>query len=195
MPSILVGHWGGERILWHDVWTLEAGKVMQMTVSRTPSADSAGKTTLYLITAHGIFHTPVGTEGHPVRASWPKTNGETHIQAYSGVDFGFPVNVKGVRTLVLMGEFLQSDDNLAVYYRWDNDDRWYKSDNHSQFPIVLENLEGRGRILYVASQLSDGSRDAIAPYVSRVEIPDGKWDDYGPLHEYLGSDIVSPQAI
>ncbi len=197
LPRILVGTWFGETIIWHDVWTLESEQVDAMLVSRTSGAQdfSFATSTLYCLTRGGVRFVPIGVEADPLRMAWPRTNGSAHAMGFFGVDFGLPVNVKTVQTLVFYGEYLQSDDAITVAYHWDNDDRWHLSDNHSQFPIVLKDLEGRGRYLHVAYLLSDGSHDAIAPYVSRVEIPDGEWFDEGPLHEALGSDIGSPQKI
>jgi hypothetical protein len=90
---------------------------------------------------------------------------------------------------------LQSEDELWVFYRWDNDDQFYSSGPHTPSPVVLEDLDGRGRMLYVVPAIRDASRDAIAPYISRVEIPEDGWTDEGPAAEALGSDTRSPQAV
>ncbi len=196
MPKILVGQWRGQNIIWHDWLTLQSeGKVLGMTVSRTTTAESVGEQTLYLMTSTAIMAVPVGPDALPARAAWPKTNGIPHAIGFSGNNFGSPVNVKSVQKLVVHGGFLQADDNLVVAYRWDQGDRWYTSDQHSQFPVVLETLEGQGRELHVAVQLSDGSIDAHSPYITHAIVPEGSWTDHGPLHENLGSDFVAPQAI
>lgn len=197
LPKILVGQWRGESIVWHDVWTLDCSTIDQLMVSRTTMANSQGPRTLFALTGlptNGLRYIPVGIEANPLRAAWPLTNGTPHLIGFSGHAFGAPSHVKKVRKLSIYGEYLQDDDDLRVYWRWDNSDRWEKSDSHTKFPVVVEDLAGEGRVLYVAVALSDGSRDAVAPYISWAEVPEGEWEDLGPLAESIGADIASPQT-
>jgi hypothetical protein len=202
LPKILRGQWQGERIVWQDWLTLVASRVLNIIIGRTSSANSVGPTTLYAITSASsgnpdcIFYVPVGPQSDPVRAPWPLTNGATHAQGYSGNNFGLPVNVKRVQgKLVVHGGFLQADDEFYVYHHWDEGDRWYRDGPHHVFPVVVEGLEGRGRVLHVAVQLKDATRDAVAPHITHAVIPEGEWTDEGPLYEALGQDIASPQEM
>jgi len=192
LPKILVGQWRGERLIWQDVWTLATPRIEQLVVSRTAGANSTGIRNLWAIHKQGATYVSVGPEAHPARASWPLTSG-THAQMLSGTDFGLPVNTKSVQKIVFYGEHLQSDDEFRVCYRWDGDDRWHRSDRHSKLPVVLEDLEGRGRVLYVYWALNDAARDAVAPHVWSGQVTD--WTDHGSIAEALGSDIRSPQTV
>ena len=195
LPKILIGQWQGPQIIWQDVITLSAARVGQMVVSQVTSADTVGRTALYIRCYDDVYYLPIGPDADPIRAAWPKTNGNTHILAFSGNHFGLPVNVKSVQKLLIHGEFLQADDEFWVYWHYDQADRWYKSGPHSTFPVVVDNLEGRGRVLHVAVQLKDATRDAVAPYITHAIIPEGEWQDLGPMHEALGQDFGSPQTI
>ena len=195
LPKVLVGQWRGQQIVWHDWLTLQSSKLMVMTVSRTRSSASVGEQTLYCVTPNTMLAVPVGPDADPARAAWPATNGILHAMGYSGHNFGTPANVKSVQKLVINGEFLQGDDALDVFYRYDNADRWEHDGSFSHFPIVLNNLAGAGSVLHVAVQLKDASRDAVAPYITGVIVPKGEWIDHGPLFENIGPDIASPQTI
>ena len=195
LPKVLVGQWRGEQIVWHDWLTLEVPKILAMTVSRTRSSASVGEQALYCVTPSAMIAIPVGPDADPARAAWPKTNGILHGIGFSGHNFGTPVNVKSVQKLVLHGEFLQADDELHVFHRWDNADRWEKHDAYSRFPVVVDDVGGEGRVLHVAVQLKDATRDAVAPYISHAIVPKGEWVDHGPLHENIGADIAAPQTV
>ena len=141
----------------------------------------------------------VGPDGNPARAVWPKladyaeagTAYDEHCMMLSAWSFGAPTRV---HTLVIEGENIQADDQLFFYYHWDNEDQWHKSGPHSAFPIVIENLNGKGRTLYGHFAFSDGSRDAVAPFVSKVII-----QSYEVFEEDvempMGSGITSPQSL
>jgi len=195
LPKILVGTWRGEELVWQDTWTLEAARIMQLKLSRVRGAASIGKLTLWAFCQDDIYHMAVGPEAHPARSSWPLTHGGRHMLAAKGTDFGRPMNIKRVKKMVVTGEFLQADDQFYVYHAWDNDDRWYKHGARTPFPIILNDLQGEGRILYVAVALNDATRDAVAPQGPYIFIPseaDKGWEDLGPKHERLGPDIQSP---
>lgn len=195
LPKVIVGSWRGEELVWHDVWTLEAAKVMKLLIGRTTGSESIGRVTLWAVAQDDVYHMAIGPEADPVRAAWPPTHsGTMHAWALSGQHMGLPVNIKSVQKLAVYGEYLQGDDELWVFWRWDNDDQWYSSGPHTPSPVILDDLDGRGRVLYVVAAIRDASRDAIAPYISYVEIPEGGWTDEGPLAEALGSDISSPQS-
>lgn len=198
LPKIFVGQWRGESMVWQDVWTLDCSAIEQLIIGRTGVNSIQGARTLFATSgmpSNGLRFIPVGVESDPVRAIWPITNGTPHLIAFSGHAFGAPTHVKRVQgKLVIHGDYLQDDDDARVYWRWDHDDRWHKSDRHTKFPLVVENLEGEGRILYVAVAISDGSRDVGAPYISWAEIPPGEWEDLGPQTEPIGADFASPQT-
>ena len=196
LPELLVGTWRGENIVWQHVWTIESSRVMMLVVGRTRGANSTGRLTLWSIAREEIFYMPIGADSDPVRAAWPLTNDNVpHWMFFSGHAFGAPSHVKEVRKLIVYGEYLQDDDEFWVYWRWDQGDRWHKNGPHTKFPVVVEDLTDSGRILYVAVALKDGSRDAIAPYTSWAEVPEGEWEDLGPLAEPIGADIASPQTF
>jgi hypothetical protein len=195
LPKIIVGSWRGEELVWHDVWTLESSKVMHLLIGRTAGSESMGRVTLWALSQDDVYHMAIGPEADPVRAAWAPTHGGTmKAWGFSGLNMGLPVNIKSVQKLGILCEFLQSDDELWVFYRWDNDDQWYWRGPETPSPVVLDNLDGRGRVLYVVAAIRDASRDAIAPYVSYVGIPEDGWTDEGPLAEALGGDIRSPQG-
>src|SRR3990167_10352133 len=47
LPSILVGTWVGERIVWHDVWTLPSPQVDHLLVARSHHAGATSEMSLY----------------------------------------------------------------------------------------------------------------------------------------------------
>ena len=193
LPKILVGTWRGETLVWHDVWTLESARVMQLLVGRARGPNSAGQLTLWAICQDDIYHMPIGPESDPARAAWPATSGTgvPHLKGHSGYDFG---EVGKVNQVIIEGEFLQADDDFRFYYRWDNDDRWHMSGPHTPFNITIGPLEGQGRVLYTAISLQDATRDAVAPYIIRGLIPAGEWSAVEGAQENLGADIQSPQG-
>ena len=194
LPKILVGTWRGETLVWDDVWTLEAARVMQLVVARTRGPNSTGQLTLWAICQDDIYHMPIGPESDPARAAWPATSGTSvpHLKGHSGYDFGEVVKVNEV---IIEGEFLQADDDFRFYYRWDNDDRWHMSGPHTPFNITTGELEGQGRVLYTAISLQDATRDAVAPYVIRGFIPKGQVVALDGAQENLGADLSSPQTL
>lgn len=198
--KILVGTWRGERIIWHDVWSLQAFQ-RQLLVGRSAGSNSSGERTLWSTAIGSASHIPIGVDALPARAAWPATVSsisryEDHLLAFTAHDFGLPSHVKSVQRLLILGEFLQADDTFTVYYRWDNGDRWYKHGPvDGGFPVVFGPLEGTGRVLEVIVLLRDASIDAAAPYISWAEIPAGEWEDLGPLADPRGMDIVEPQAV
>lgn len=195
LPKVIVGRWAGQHIVWYDWVTFLSSSPLVMTVSRTKGTNSVGEQTMHFHVESAVFSVPIGPDADPVRASWPATNGILHAIGFSGHTFDAPVNVKSVQKLVLHGEFLQSDDALHVYHRYDNADRWEHDGAFSQFPIVLNNLASKGRVLHVAVQLTDTSLDAVAPYISHAIVPKGEWIDHGPLEENVGADIAAPQVV
>ena len=195
LPRLLIGTWRGESIVWQDVGVMEMAKIEKIIVGRTSGANSTGRQTLWLLGPDSIRYFPIGADANPVRAAWPNTNGATHAMEFSGNDFGLPGNIKSVQKLIIPGEHLQADDEFWVYWRYDLDDRWYSDGPHSAFPVEVNDLLGRGRVLHVAVQQNDASRDAIAAYFTKCVIPEGMWTDEGPLHEALGTDIESPQVV
>ncbi|KKN05887.1 hypothetical protein LCGC14_1082810 [marine sediment metagenome] len=195
VPKVLVGHWQGQRLVWHDWIAPLAPRPFAMTVSRTKGTNSVGEQTLHLYAGPLVYSVPVGPDADPVRSAWPQTNGIPHAIGFSGHNFGLPVNIKSVQTLVVHGGFLQADDECWVFWRWDNGDRWHKDGPHAAFPIVINDLADRGRELHVGVRIKDATRDAVAPYITHAIIPEGEWTDEGALHEALGQDIASPQGI
>lgn len=195
LPKILVGQWRGETIVWQDVWTLLSQRIEQLLISRTSATATTGQRTLWAIHKDGAKYMPIGPDAHPARAAWPNITASARAIAFSGHNFDLPVNVKSVQKLVIHGEYLQKDDEFWVYWRWDNGDRWYKDGAHHAFPVVVNDLAGRGRVLHVAMQLKDATRDAVAPYITHAIIPEGMWEDEGSLREALGQDFSSPQTI
>ena len=195
--KILVGSWVGERLIYQDVWTPTSAQIDQLVISRTTGKNSVGRQTLWAASQKGNYHVAIGPTGDPARITWPVTNSTTipHVLACSGHDFGLPSHLKSVKKLVVNGEYLQADDLLDVYYKWDNDNAWKKSGPHTPFPVIAEDIEGHGRILHVAVSIQDTSQDAVAPYISSIEIPEDEWEDEGVQHEQLGEDLQSPQSI
>lgn len=194
LPKILVGTWAGERIIWQDVWTLESARVMKMLVGRTRGANSTGNLTLWAFCQDDIFHMPIGPEADPARAAWPPTESSTpHWQQESSIDFGEVVEVK---RLLAHTKFLQEEDELWLYTRWDNSAGWEKDGAFTQTPAIREDVPGHGRILHVAWAIKDATRDATAPYLEKIEIPslrDGGWNKLEPEDEPLEPQIASPQ--
>ena len=58
-----------------------------------------------------------------------------------------------------------------------------------------DDLEGEGTVLYVAFAFSDGSRDAYAPYFSKVLIPGGFYELDDEEWRQRGEDFSSPVTI
>ncbi len=197
LPKIIVGRWRGQEVEWHELLTLEAAEVMALLIGQTPSADSTGRTTLYAFCNDDLYYLPVGPDADPIRAAWPKTNGQTHVLQCSDHDFFLPGNIKRVTgKLVVRGQFLQADDGFYFYYRWDNEKDWRKEGPFdSGFPVVLNGLDGEGLVLHTVFALNDASRDAAAPYVEYVGIAEGEWDDLGAAERGAEEDISSPQEM
>ena len=199
LPSILVGTWVGERIVWQDVWTLPSPQVDHLLVARSHYAGATSEMSLYAMAGNRLLAMPIGPDGNPARAVWPKladygeagTAYNEHCMMLSAWSFGAPTKVY---SLVIEGEGLQSDDQFFFYYHWDNEDQWHKSGPHSAFPIVIENLNGRGRTLYGHFAFSDGSRDAVAPFAGKVIIQSYEiFED--DVSTPMGSGITSPQSL
>lgn len=196
LPKILVGTWRGETIVWDDVWTLEAARVMQLVVARTRGPNSAGALTLWAICQDDIYHMPIGPESDPARATWLPTAGTPHILVFMGTDFELAGHVKTVQEFIVRGQFLQGSesDQLFVYHRWDNDDRWHRNGPFASFPISLD-LTGRGDILYTAVALDDNQRSAVTPYIQWAGVPADGWTDEGTVEQVIQSEITSPQSV
>ena len=192
LPKILVGSWRGDTIIWDDVWTLDAARVEQLVIGRTTSAESLGQQTMYAICGDGIHYWPIGTEAHPARQAWPATHGQTSAQPCSGWNFEA---VATVQRIVVSGEFLQADDRLDVYTRWDNEDRWEHLGPFTPFPVVTGAVPGSGRTLWVVAAITDDARSAAAPRITKVEIPAGFWETNEEEPGPLGSDFASPQSF
>ena len=198
LPKILVGTWRGERLIWHDVWTLEAARIMKLVIGRTRGPNSAGPLSLWAFTQTDAYQMPIGDVANPARGTWLPTNGGMHIFGLSGNDFGLAGHIKTVPgPVVIEGEHLQGseDDRLHFYWKWDGDDRWHKSGAATAFPITVEGLEGSGQILYTAAAIEDNARSALVPYVSKVQIPEGAWEDEGPAAGRRHPEIASPQRV
>lgn len=193
LPHILVGTWRGEEIVWHHLWTLETSQVDQLVVNRTTAANAGDERTLWALSLDDYYYMPLGPESHPLRASWPVTSGGAPTIAFSGNHFGMPQNVKRVEGKVVIDmKYVQSNDEVWFVYWWDEDtDRVYHHGPLAQDELVLDGLEGQGRVLYSALMWKDGSRDAIAPQLLGVYIPEGQWEDLGPAH-IVQTDITSP---
>jgi hypothetical protein len=190
LPTILVGTWRGETIVWHDVWTLEAAKIMKLLIGRTAGPNSVGDLSLFAVCQDDIWQMPIGPEADPARAAWPPTEGGAHLQVFSDIDFEQSVQVN---EMIVHSSRLQEDDELWVYTRWDNSAGWKKGGGSAHTPIRVR-VPDHGRILHVASALKDATRDAEAPYIEKIEIPsreEGGWDLYGG--EPMEPQIASPQ--
>lgn len=196
LPKILVGTWQGEEIKWDDVWTLEDGRVEKLLVARdTHAVDEAiagGRRALFAITADSLFALPIGADSQPQRVPWPKLADysetgvvfDTHAIWFSGHDsFVHKRATKKVLAgTVIDFPHVQSDDDVYVYHWWDSDaSRVYKNQIKGSH-AVLRKLEGEGRVLYMALQFVDGSRDEVAPQLLSVEVPNWEWND-DPGHE------------
>lgn len=191
LPQILVGTWRGEEMIWQHLWTLEAAEVMQLLTSRARGPSSMGRLNLWAWCQDAVYQMAIGPEAHPARAFWPPTNAEMHVIWASGWDFG---GVAQVDMVEIETEFLQADDELWLYWRWDNEPGWRNNGPIGQGPI-LTSLNGHGRVLYLAVALDDATRDAVAPQVLSVEIlseAEGGWRRLGgPIPRE--QDIASPQ--
>ena len=143
---------------------------------------------------------PVGTDSNPLRTPWPKLADygesqeaqDTHILATSGVsqENGNPFKVTKV---VFDFPFIQADDVVKFVYWWDDDpERYLLADELHGNPMIIDGLDGEGSILYGAIIYSDASRDAIAPQLLKITIPEEEWEDLGPL-PLVKEDIAAPQ--
>jgi hypothetical protein len=205
LPKILVGTWRGERILWHDVWTLDAAEVEQMVIGRTTSTNSVGDRTLYCFTGDGVHYVPVGPEADPSRAPWPRladyndstVSQDEHIIAFSGHNFGMPHVPKRVTgDIVIDMRHVQEDDEVWFVYKWNEDsERYYRKGPLAQDALVLNGLEGQGEVLYGYLMYKDGSRDAIAPALASVTIPKGAWETLEPDDRIGAEDTASPVNV
>lgn len=194
LPKILVGTWAGERIIWHDVWTLEASRIMKLLIGRTSGPNSVGHLSLFAICGDDIYQMPIGPEADPVRAAYPPTERGPHELECSSIDFDQPARVL---QLIVHTKFLQEEDALWVYTRWDNSAGWEKAGPFAQTPAIVggaEGIPGQGRILHVAFQLNDATRDATPPYIDKIEIPSREKGGWTPIEdEPMEPQIESPQ--
>ena len=194
LPKILVGTWQGETVIWHDVWTLEAAKIMKLVIGRTAGPNSMGDLSLFAICQDDIYQMPIGPEADPARAAWPPTEGGAHLQVFSRIDFDEAVQVN---EMVARTVGLQADDELRVYTRWDNSAGWEKAGPFAHTPARF-GVPGLGRVLHVAAAIKDATRDAEAPYIPEggIFIPareNGGWDRLEGTDEPMESQIASPQ--
>ncbi len=194
LPQILVGTWRGENIVYQHVWTLEAAEVMALRTSRVRGPSSMGRLNLWAWCQDDVYQMAIGPEAHPARASWPPTTGDTHVIWASGFDFDVVAEVLELHVKI---SHLQADDELWLYWRWDNDVGWHNTGSEGLGPVIVRGLEGQGRVLYIAVALNDASRDAVAPYVTSVEIPsleDDGWRELAPEDQPPEADFASPQV-
>jgi hypothetical protein len=195
LPKILIGTWAGERIIWHDVWTLPASRIMKLLIGRTSGPNSIGRLSLFAICGNDIYQMPIGPEADPVRAAFPPTEDGPHLQRFSSIDFD---QVVGVHKLIVRTKHLQEEDEVRVYTRWDNSVEWEKAGGFAYTPAFIEPVPGQGRILHIAAQIKDATRDATPPYIPKggLEIPslrDDGWTKLEPENETLEPQIASPQ--
>ena len=205
LPKVLAGRWVGENILWHDVWTLNTAEITAITIGRGGlTANVTSERQLYCFSgAVEVAVIPIGPEANPIRQPWPKlalysdsTGMSQHQIAFSGVNHPEGRSRLWAVTgkLLIDMPFVQSDDNVVLYYHWDDDaPKTLKADNLRGSPIVVDGLEGEGRTLYTYLAFSDGSRSAIAPQLLDVRIPDGEWEDRGVVG-LLKGDIAAPES-
>lgn len=185
LPKILYGTWEGERLIWHDMWTLDAAKIDKLLIARGECGGLPYRRVLYAFNHEGIYGMPLGFEHHPGRAAWPKLGdyGESGVAQSqrglwcSGVDFGGWVKPKPGATVAIDFPFVQSDDAVYVYSWWDEDAEKGLTDG----PLATESIEALiapegGRVLHVALYFSDGARDAAAPYIRDIVLPGGTWE-------------------
>ncbi len=183
LTKILVGTWQGENLRWDDVWTLETAAVDAMAISRVGYTGGAGKRSLIVFTdINTLFCLPTGAHNDPLRQTFPKladysesgTAFDEHVVAFSGFAIGSVWRVNEGTQVEFPG--IQSDDEVTIYYWWDNDaERVYKHElKKSQ--TRLPALEGMGKVLYMALAFKDGSRDEVAPQLNSVRIPLGAWE-------------------
>lgn len=195
MPKVLVGTWQGEDLKWDDVWTLEAPIINSIAVSDALYTQGSGRRSLMCFSdvasssdAIGTVHAiPIGSDNSPLVQPFPKladysesgTAFDEHAIWFSGHDsFVHSRNLKRVlEGTVVDFPGVQSDDDVYLYHWWDADAaRVYKAQIKGSH-AVLPRLEGTGRVLYMALQFVDGSRDEVAPQLLSVEIPNWEWDD------------------
>lgn len=195
LPHILVGQWQGGDLVWHDVYTVQAPMIEQMVVSRTQAANVTGDRNLWAIHREGAHYVSVGPEAQPARGTYLPTTGVPHYLSFSGNDFGRPFSIKRANQIAIMGEFLQAADELWFYYRWDNEDRWHREGpfEGGKFPVLLNNLQGEGRVLYSGVQMVDTNRSAAQPFVTYAIVTD--WEDRGPVWGARGTDFRTPESF
>lgn len=186
LVPILAGHWEGEELVWHHVWTLDSARIEKMVVASGYCGALPTKRALYCFDAGGNgYGMPIGPDAHPARAAWPKLAdyGESsvafdaHARGFSAIDFGGVVQFSGGIEIDMTA--VQSDDTVAVYCKWDEDQtRGYQklADHHGRKHFITSPPTGMGRILYTSLQYSDGSRTAMAPILRGVNILPGSWD-------------------
>jgi hypothetical protein len=209
LPKILVGTWQGETIVWQDQWTLDAPQVDQLIVARARYTQSTGERALFALTTEGMYIMPIGADAHPATTPWSKLAdyGESgvaaaeHFQAFSGVDFSeagpdFANRVKAIPeggSIIIEMPYIQSDDEVYAYTWWDEGSNGYQR-HEPQIGTVMElhGIEGQGMVLYMAHAFKDGSRSAVAPYIKRVSIPAGNWEDLGEVWDVKAGDLTSP---
>jgi hypothetical protein len=194
LPQILQGTWRGENIAWQHIWTLEAAEVMQFRTSRVRGGSNMGRLNLWAWCQDDVYQMAIGPEAHPARAAWPPTNANTHVIWASGWDFGEVAQVNAVHVKT---EFLQADDELWLYWRWDNRAGWHNDGPFSTGPVLKGRLAGQGRVLHMAVALNDATRDAVAPQIISAEIPseaEGGWSPLGASAQPKEEEIASPQA-
>lgn len=184
LPKILYGTWAGERLIWHDLWTLDAAKIDKLLIARGECGGLPYRRVLYAFNHEGVYGMPLGFEHHPARAAWPKladygeagTAQGTHIIACSGIDFGSWVKPKPGAKIEIDFPFIQSDDTVKVHSWWDEDAESVLTDNLSERSIEAVISQHGGRVLYVAVSYSDGARDEAAPYIREISLPGGTWE-------------------
>ncbi len=203
LPTILKGHWQGERLIWHDWATLWTSKIESMVVGRVNDGVTDSDRALYMVSHDGLYAIPVGDDGDPSTASWPNlghadsiTAGlNDHLIATSANDFDLPAFPKTVNQLIVRGHHLQdADDELYLWYRMEHEPEWHQEGPFAQFPVAIKDL-GAGKTLQVVAGYKDGSRDAIAPQIDSIIVPKGKWTyEDEELIDELEEAIASPQA-
>lgn len=202
LPTILVGTWRGERIIWQDVWTLWTSKIEAMVVGRVNDGVTDSESALYALSHDGLYAMPVGPDGDPARASWPNLGDpdtlaaglNDHMIASTAHDFGLPAFVKTVDAAIARGHHLQSDDEFYLYSKMEHEAEWTPHGPFAKFPVAIKEL-GDGKTLQVIAAYKDGSLDAIAPQIESITVPAGHWTyDDDELIDALEEDTESPQA-
>jgi len=200
LPMLHVGTWKGEGLLWHNLGAWWTGKVERAVVARVNDAVTDSRSALYAVSCDGLYAMPTGPDGDPARGAYPNLgNADTfaagignHLLMGTAHDFGLPANDKTVEEAVVRGEGFQSDDELWLYWRWDNAPHWERSGPHAKLPVALQNV-GTGKVLQVFAAYKDGSRTAYAPHIADITVPRGKWEwDLETLDNVTEEDAESP---